>query len=181
MMSLEEKQISSRSLFEGTFLNIYQDQVALPNGQQSERVVVRHSGASCVLATTPDERVVLVRQWRYATGKALLEVPAGKLDIGEDPAVCAARELAEETPYCTDSVKLILQFYTAPGFCDEIIYLYRAHHVLPNSTLSPDQDELVETVLLSRDEIQAAILSGEISDAKTLIALQYYLSETQES
>ena len=78
MMQLEETQIASRTLLEGGFLNIYQDTVRLPNGGESSRVVVRHSGATCVLAVTDDDQVVLVRQWRYATGGALLEVPAGK-------------------------------------------------------------------------------------------------------
>lgn len=177
MMQLEETQIASRTLLEGGFLNIYQDTVRLPNGGESSRVVVRHSGATCVLAVTDDDQVVLVRQWRYATGGALLEVPAGKLDVGEDPAQCALRELAEETPYCAEQVEFVLKFYTAPGFCDEVIHLYRAVNIRAESTLSPDQDEFVETVLMERAEVQAAIKNGEICDGKTLIALQYWLSE----
>ena len=177
-MNLEEQQISRRTLLEGGFLNIYQDKVRLPNGNESSRVVVTHSGATCVLAVTDDERVVLVRQWRYATGRALLEVPAGKLDAGEDPAECALRELAEETPYSAEKVEFVLKFYTAPGFCDEVIHLYRAVNIRPDSTLSPDQDEFVETVLLSRDEVKQGIESGDICDGKTLIALQYWLSQT---
>ncbi|SSY70907.1 NUDIX hydrolase [Alysiella crassa] len=176
-MNLEEKQISSNTLFEGSFLNIHQDQILLPNGNQTQRVVVRHSGATCVLAVTDDERVVLVRQWRYAAGRALLEVPAGKLDAGEDPAECALRELAEETPYVAERVEYILKFYTAPGFCDEVIHLYRAVNIRPNSTLSPDQDEFVETVLLNREQARAAVENGEICDGKTLIALQYWFNE----
>lgn len=178
-MNLEEHTLHSNTLFEGSFLDIYQDRVRLPNGKESQRVVIRHSGASCVLAETDDQRVILVRQWRYATGKALLEVPAGKLDAGEDPAECALRELAEETPYAAQQVEFVMKFYTAPGFCDEIIHLYRAVGVRANSTLQPDQDEFVETVLLGRDEVQAAIKNGEICDAKTLIALQYWLSNTE--
>lgn len=175
-MNLTEQQISSKPLFKNDFLNIDQDQILLPNGKQTERIVVRHSGATCVLAVTDDERVVLVRQWRYATGGALLEVPAGKLDAGEDPAECALRELAEETPYSAEHVEFILKFFTAPGFCDEIIHLYRAINIRPDSTLSPDQDEFVETVLLNRTQAQAAIDNGEICDGKTLIALQYWLN-----
>ncbi len=175
-MNLTEQQISSKPLFKNDFLNIDQDQILLPNGKQTERIVVRHSGATCVLAVTDDERVVLVRQWRYATGGALLEVPAGKLDAGEDPAECALRELAEETPYSAERVEFILKFFTAPGFCDEIIHLYRAINIRPDSTLSPDQDEFVETVLLNRTQAQAAIDNGEICDGKTLIALQYWLN-----
>lgn len=177
-MQLTETQINSHTLLENSFLNIYQDTVQLPNGHSSQRIVVRHPGAACILATTPDDQVVLVRQWRYATNQALLEIPAGKLDAGEDPSQCALRELAEETPYCASSAEFILKFYTAPGFCDEIIHLYRAHHVQPNSTLSPDQDEFVQTILMNRVDVQKAIKNGEICDGKSLIALQYWLAES---
>lgn len=84
---------------------MYQDQIRLPNGNSSQRLVIRHPGAACVLAITPENQVVLVRQWRYATGQALLEIPAGKLDEGEDPAQCALRELAEETPILPNVLK----------------------------------------------------------------------------
>lgn len=178
-MQLEETQISRHTLLTGSFLNIYQDKVRLPNGNESSRVVVTHPGTACVLAVTDEQKVVLVRQWRYATGGALLEIPAGKLDAGEDPALCALRELAEETPYSAERVEFILKYYTAPGFCNEVLHIYRAINVRPNSTLSPDQDEFVETVLMNRDEIYHAIENGEICDGKTLIALQYWLSQPE--
>ena len=133
------------------------------------------SGAACVLAVTAQDEVVLVRQWRYATGQALLELPAGKLDAGEDPALCAARELEEETPYRAESVRLLHTFYTAPGFCDEKMYLYLAEGVSATSTRQPDEDEFVETVLLSRSAVQDAIRNNEIQDAKTVVGLQYWL------
>ena len=114
-MDLKETQLSSEPIFQGTFINIARDTIRLPNGNESTRVVIRHPGAACVLAVTDNDEVVLVRQWRYACGQALLELPAGKLDAGEDPAVCALRELAEETPYTADSVKLLHTFYTPPA------------------------------------------------------------------
>ena len=95
-MNLTETKISSEPVFNGTFVSIARDTVRLPNGKESKRVVVRHPGAACVLAVTASNEVVFVRQWRYATGQPLLEIPAGKLDDNEDPAVCALRELAEE-------------------------------------------------------------------------------------
>lgn len=179
-MNLQETQISSTVLDDSSFLKIYRDNIRLPNDKTSVRLVVRHPGAACVLAVTPDDKVVLVRQWRYAVGKALLEVPAGKLDEGEDPAVCALRELAEETPYTAERVEKILHFYSASGFCDEILHIYRAINVLPNSTLQPDEDEFVETVLLTRQEVREKIASNEICDGKTLIALQMWLAENHE-
>lgn len=176
---LKEYSLSSNLLYQNSFLSISQDQIRLPNGQENMRVVVRHPGAACILAITEQEQVVLVRQWRYAADQALLEIPAGKLDVGEDAAQCALRELAEETPYTACQIEKIAEFYTAPGFCDEIMHLYRASGLQKNSTLKPDQDEFVETILMNRFQVQTAIQNGEIKDAKTLIALQFWLMETK--
>ena len=167
-MDLTETQIGSEPIFNGTFVTIACDTVRLPNGNDSKRIVIRHPGAACVLAETPDNKIVFVRQWRYATGQALLELPAGKLDAGEDPAACALRELAEETPYAAEKVELAATFY-------EKMYLYRAFNISKSSNLQPDQDEFVETVLLDRQEVLAAVRNNEIQDAKTLIGLQHWL------
>lgn len=172
---LREIQLSSEPIFEGSFITINQDKIRLPNGNESQRVVIRHPGAACVLAVTDQDEVVLVRQWRYAADQAMLELPAGKLDEGEDPAVCALRELAEETPYMADSVTLLSTFYTAVGFCDENMYLYQAVGVRLGSNLSNDEDEITETVLMSREEVKVALKNNEIHDAKTLVGLQYWL------
>ena len=176
-MNLTETPVSSTPIDDSSFLKISRDQVRLPNGNVHTRIVVRHPGAACVLATTPDNQVVLVRQWRYATNQATLEIPAGKLDEGEDPAVCALRELGEETPYTAERVEKILDFYSAPGFCDEVLYLYRARNITPTSSLQPDEDELVETELYSREQIREMLANGKFKDGKTLIALQWWLAE----
>ncbi|QEY25971.1 NUDIX hydrolase [Neisseria zalophi] len=175
-MDLKETQLSSEPIFQGTFVTIARDAVRLPNGNEGTRIVIRHPGAACVLAVTDKDEIVLVRQWRYACDQALLELPAGKLDVdGEDPAECALRELAEETHYNAERVKLLHTFYTAPGFCDELMYLYQAEGVKEGSILENDEDEFTETVLLTRDEVKAALKNNEIQDAKTLIGLQYWL------
>ncbi|MCF7529464.1 NUDIX hydrolase [Neisseria lisongii] len=174
-MDLTETKLSSEPIYQGSFVTISRDSVRLPNGNESSRIVIRHPGAACVLAVTDDDCVVLVRQWRYAADRAVLELPAGKLDAGEDPAVCALRELGEETPYTADSVKLLHTFYTAVGFCDEKMYLYQAQGVRLGSTLSPDEDEFTETVLMSREEVKAALANNQIEDGKTLVGLQYWL------
>ena len=174
-MNLEEKQLSSEVIEESSFLQIYRDKILLPNQRESVRLVIRHPGAATVLAITDDEKVVLVRQWRYAVGGPLLELPAGKLEEGENPLLCAQRELAEETPYTAQNMRLVHTFYTVPGFCNERIYLYLAQGVCANSMLGNDEDEFTETVLMNRDEIKAALKNNEISDAKTLIGLQYWL------
>ena len=107
-----------------------------------------------------------------------MELPAGKLDVAdEDPAECALRELAEETPYVADSVKLLYSFYTAVGFCDEKMYLYHAQGVRLGSELSNDEDEITETVLMSKEEVRNALANDEIKDGKTLIGLQYWLTQ----
>lgn len=176
-MNLQETLISSSPIDHSGFLKINRDQIRLPNGSEHERVVIRHPGAACVLAITPDNRVVLVRQWRHAAGRDMLEIPAGKLDDGEDPVQCALRELGEETPYAAEKVEKIISFYTAPGFCDEVLHLYRAINITPTSSLQPDQDELLEVELLTASQVHAAMQSGDICDAKTLIALQFWLME----
>lgn len=176
MADLREVQLSSEPIYEGAFVTICKDKVRLPNGNEGQRIVIRHSGAACVLAVTEEEKVVLVRQWRYAAGQATLELPAGKLDVaGEDMAACALRELAEETPYTADSVRLLYSFYTAVGFCNEKMYLFEADGVRLGSTLSNDEDEITETVLMTKDEVRAALANDEIKDGKTLVGLQYWL------
>lgn len=175
-MNLTETKISSEEVYHGAFINVFEDTVCLPNGNQAQRIVVQHPGAAAVLAVTSEQKVVLVCQWRYPVGEALLEIPAGKLDgKNEDPAHAAVRELAEETPYTATEVKLIHTFYTVPGFGDEKMYLYLAENVQADSKLSADEDEIIEPVLLSREEVRKALASNQIHDGKTLIALQYWL------
>ncbi|QEY24662.1 NUDIX hydrolase [Neisseria animalis] len=174
-MDLKETRLSGEPIYQGSFITISRDQVRLPNGNESSRIVIRHPGAACILAVTDNDEVVLVRQWRYAADQAILELPAGKLDKGEDPAECALRELAEETPYTADKVKLLHTFYTAVGFCDEKMYLYQAEGVRLGSTLSNDEDEITETVLMSREAVKQALQNNEIQDGKTLAGLQYWL------
>lgn len=175
-MDLTEHKISSHEVYNGSFLNVVEDTVRLPNGNEAQRIVVKHPGAAAVLAITAEQKVVLVKQWRYPVGEALLEIPAGKLDCqNEDPAHAALRELAEETPYTATEVKLIHTFYTVPGFGDEKMYLYLAENVEPNSTLSADEDEILQPVLLSSAEVRHALQNSQIHDGKTLVALQYWL------
>lgn len=175
-MDFTEKKLSSEPLYKSHFVAITRDRVQLPNGHISYRVVVNHSGAAAILAITDQDEVILVKQYRYAVGQELLEIPAGRLELGEDPAVCAAREFAEETPYTPQKVELIQTFYSAPGYCSEKMYLYKAIGVEKNSQLSPDKDEFVEAELLSRSRTKTAIEHGQIKDLKTLFALNLWLN-----
>ncbi len=178
-MNLIETQTQSTTLFTGKIITLQVDEVKLPNDHLATREVIRHPGACCILAETAEQQVILVKQFRYPCGTVLLEIPAGKLDIqDEDPKIGALRELAEETPYTAQSAELIFEFFSAPGFCDEKLYLYHAQGVAKNSTLSADEDEFVETVLMNKAEVQAALNAQHIQDAKTLIALQYWLMQS---
>lgn len=176
-MNLTETLISSEPIERTSFLHINRDKIQLPNGNIHERIVIRHPGAAAILAITEDNKVVLVRQWRHAVGCEMLEIPAGKLDAGEAPETCAMRELGEETPYIAERMELIHTFFSAPGFCDEKMYIFRAINIRVGSELNPDEDEFVETELLTKEDVRQAIKSGKICDAKTIIALQTWLSE----
>ncbi|WP_159990998.1 NUDIX hydrolase [Pelistega ratti] len=175
---LIETPHSSTEIFHGNIIHVFKDTVKLPNGKIAPREVVRHPGAVAVLAITEEDKVILVQQYRHACGKVLLEVPAGKLDIqGESPERCAFRELAEETPYTATSMTLLYTFYTAAGFCDEKMYLYQAHGLTKNSQAKADEDEFVEQVYLSKEEVREALKQQKIQDSKTLIALQHWLAQ----
>ena len=126
-MNLKETQLSSEPIFDGKFVTIARDTVRLPNGNQGYRIVIRHPGAACVLAVTEAGEVVLVRQWRYASGQALLELPAGKLDPGEPPLHCARRELREETGVTAKPGKLLFiqQFPSSrAGYEEELAFFF---------------------------------------------------------
>lgn len=178
-MSLKEILVSSKAIFDGKIIKVSVDTVTLPNEKTATREVVRHPGAVAVLAMTENQEVILVRQYRHACGTELLEIPAGKLDVqGEDPSECAFRELAEETPYTAQSMRLIHTFYTAAGFCDEKMYLYVAEGIVKNSMATADEDEFVELVTMNREQVQNALRNNLIADSKTLVALYYWLANT---
>lgn len=173
---LSEIYLASKPIFEGKVLKVVIDQVQLPNGNIAEREVVHHPGAVGILAVTPDNKVILVKQFRKAVNKVTIEIPAGKLENGEDPLVCASRELKEETGFSATSMREITKIYTTPGFADEIIYIFKAEG-LRNGNAVPDEDEFVEMIELPVSEIDKFINSNEIMDAKTLVALFYLKNE----
>ena len=143
--------------------------VDLPNGRRVEFDFVRHPGAAAVVPFLDDGRVLLIRQFRFATGGEIMEVPAGKLDPGEAPEVCAARELEEETGYRAGRLERLGSIWTTPGFCNEIIHLYAAFDLAPaEQRLEPD--EIIELVPTPLEEALGA-LSGPVVDGKTATAL----------
>lgn len=175
-----ETKISREDIFNLSWLKIYQDTVQIEGASQATRIVLDHPGAACILAVNQENEVLLVKQFRYPVGKPLLEVPAGKNDEwGANDYETALRELAEETPFTAESVEKIYSFYTAPGFTNELITLYKAVNIKQNSTLKLDPDEFVEVLFYTKDEVKTMMKNGDIQDAKTILALQYWLSEDE--
>jgi ADP-ribose pyrophosphatase len=169
-INLNEKLINSARLFEGKVINLRRDEVMLPNGKTATREVVEHPGAVAIVPLTSDGKVILVRQFRHPVQQLMLEVPAGKLDPGERPEACALRELAEETGFVANKLRKLTSMYTTPGFSNEIIHVYLAEGLV-ESDKQPDEDEFINTETYTAEQIHEMIVSGEICDAKSLVAL----------
>ncbi|MDK2820057.1 MAG: ADP-ribose pyrophosphatase [Clostridia bacterium] len=169
-MDLTEIKISSEEIFDGKILKVHRDQVKLPNGKTSSREVVDHPGAVSIVALDDDKNIYLVRQFRYPVNKVLLEVPAGKLDGGEDPLDCAKRELAEEVGVAASEWQKILTFYTTPGFSNEIMHAFLAKGLTPHIE-DKDEDEFLEVIKIPLKDAVNKILKGEIQDAKTISSI----------
>lgn len=165
-----EKTISSQSIYEGRIIKVRVEEVELPNGKTASREIVHHNGAVAVLAVTNEDKIVLVRQYRKPMDQIILEVPAGKLEGDEDPKACAERELIEETGFKAKDMKRIASFYTSPGFSDELVHLYRGRGLTAGEA-QPDEDEFVEVLYISLPEAKKYIETGEIKDAKTIMAI----------
>jgi ADP-ribose pyrophosphatase len=161
----------ARDIYRGRVVHLTAEQVRLPNGVELELEIVRHPGASAVAAIDERGAVVLLRQYRHAVGGYLWEVPAGKLDGGEDPTVCAARELAEEAGLAADRLERVGAIVTCPGFCDEVIHLFLATELRP-AALARGADEVIEEMKhVPLADAMAMIDRGEIRDSKTIAAL----------
>lgn len=165
---LHERIISEEQAWKGKFLDVRSAQVELPNGRVTGRDLVRHPGASAVVALTETGKIVLVRQYRTAIDRVTVEIPAGKLDPGEDPLECAKRELLEETGFAASRIQYLTTIATTPGFCDEVIHIYMATG-LTFSGANPDDDEFVNVDLVPLTELIDAVLDGKIEDAKTVV------------
>jgi len=170
MSHLTEKFLESKVVYNGNMLTVYCDTVELPNGKKAGREFIHHPGAVAVVPITPEGNIVLVRQYRYPVGKVMLEVPAGKLDKGEDPDDCARRELEEETGYVAQRIKRLSSIYTTPGFTDEVIHLYVAEQ-LTLTAQCPDEDEFLDVEVYTKEQIRMMINDGTINDGKSMLAL----------
>ncbi|MDR1158028.1 MAG: NUDIX hydrolase [Oscillospiraceae bacterium] len=166
-MDLRETPLGGEILYRGKIVDVRVDRVALPDGKEATREVVVHPGGVAVVAVTRDRRVVAVRQYRYPMGEVLLEIPAGKLEPGEDPADGGRRELLEETGYTPGRYEPLGVLYPTPGYCQEKLHLFLATD-LTQAGANPDEDEWLEVVHVPLDEMMARILDGRVRDAKTI-------------
>ena len=166
----EEKEVSSRLIYDGNILHVYRDEITLPDGKPAYREYNRHIGAVCVIPITDKGEVICVRQYRYPVAEVLLEIPAGKLDYkGEDPEGAVRRELREETGAVCDRLTYLGKFLGSPAILDECIHMYMAEELTFGDT-DPDEDEFIETVRIPLDELVDMVMRGEVPDAKTQVA-----------
>ena len=169
-MNLNEQPLSADYKYRGRIINLRVDTALLPNGSSATREVVEHPGGVCVAALTEDGYLLFVRQFRYPYQKVLLELPAGKLDPGEDPLEAGKRELREETGAEAARYESLGELYPSPGYCGEIIHLYAATG-LTFGQMSPDEDEFLEVEKIPLEEAARMVLDNEIADAKTQAAV----------
>lgn len=167
---LRERGLTQESVFRGNLLRIRVDTVCLPNGEIANREIIEHPGAAAVVALTKDDRVVLVRQYRYPIDAITLELPCGKLDFGEDATECARRELKEETGCEAAALIYLGKTYPTPGCSNEVIHLYAARDFAMGES-GGDADEFVEVEQVPLAEAIAMIHRGAITDGKTIIGL----------
>ncbi len=165
----EEMTIKSEPIFQGKIISLQVDHVRLPNGETATREIVRHPGAVAVMAFA-DGKLLVVEQYRKALEKSQVEIPAGKLERGEDPLEAAKRELEEETGYRCGSIRHVSSFYTSPGFADEVMHLYLAED-LTRGEANLDEDEFLECGAITLEEARQYMAEGRISDAKTILAV----------
>ncbi len=169
-----EELIQSTTVFEGKLLKVRRDTVRLPDGSERQREVVEHPGAVGILPVLPDGQLILVRQYRHAVGRVMLEIPAGTREPDEGPEECAIRELREETGYITPELKELVRFFVSPGWATEELIIYLATDVVPGPP-DPEDDEFLEIVQVRPEDVVHLIRDGDIADSKSIVALLAFL------
>jgi ADP-ribose pyrophosphatase len=177
--SSEEAQVlESQIAFDGPLFRVFRDRIIEPGGRESKRDVIRHNGSIVILAVDPGKRkkapwIVVERQYRYAAGQCLWELPAGKLEVGEEPLEGARRELAEETGYGARKWSPLIDYYASPGFLGESMKIFLAEGLIPGDA-HPEADEEIDFRLVRLSELLALIDKGGIKDGKTLVTILLY-------
>ncbi len=169
-----EKTLSSQLVYEGRAVKLRVDTVQMAGGRKTTREIVEHSDCVAIIAIDAGDNLLLVEQYRKAVGKELLEIPAGGIDPGEDPATAVRRELREETGYLPRKVERLGGFYSAPGYCTEYLHLYLATDLIPNQLHAEDTAN-ISLIRVPVGQISSLIASGSICDAKSLAGLHIYL------
>ncbi len=170
MTVLIEKKLASQIVYKGRIINLRLDEVELPNGKKGQREVVEYNGAVAVVALNRDREVLMVRQFRYAVGEVLLEIPAGKINEGEEPEVSAKRELGEETGHEASEWMHLTSFYSTPGFTTEKLHVYLASG-LKSGQQHTDEDEFIQVESYPLEKVLSMVDHGEIKDAKSIVGL----------
>jgi ADP-ribose pyrophosphatase len=171
-MEYREKTISKEEVYQGSIIRVERQTVELPDGRKASRDIIRNAGASAVVPITEDRCIIMVTQFRKPIETTSLEIPAGKLDEGEDPLHCAARELEEETGYKAEKIEKILTLHPAPAFADEMLHIYKATGLTPG-TSRPDEDEFITAQKYRIEDVLKMIEDGTIKDAKTIAGVLY--------
>ena len=169
-MNYYEKTIKEERKYTGNIINVERLTVELPNGKVATRDVVRHPGASVVVPITDDGMLLMVTQFRKPNDMISLEIPAGKLDDGEEPEICAKRELCEETGFIAGNIMKAFEIHSTPGFSDEVLHIYVATN-LEEAEACPDEDEFITCSKHSIADLLDMVYRGEITDAKTIIGI----------
>lgn len=163
----KDKILNTELIYKGKIFDIKKDKVLLSNGNIAQRDILVHKGACTAVPVTEDRKIVFVKQYRHATGEFLLEIPAGGLEIGENPEECIVRELQEEIGYKPGKIEYLFQIWLAPGYSSEKLYCYLCSD-LEKSVLPCDDDENLKVYELSFDDVKEKITNGEIKDAKSI-------------
>lgn len=169
-MDMTEKKLSSELIYDGRILRLHVDTVELPNGKRSLREVADHPGGVAIVALDRDDNVLTVKQYRYAFSRVLEEIPAGKLERGEDPRDAALRELKEETGAEPERFTDLGELIVSPGAYGEVLHLYLAEG-LTTGEAAPDEDEFLELIRTPFDEMLRRVMDGELTDAKTVVGV----------
>jgi len=176
----KEITVKSEKIFEGKIINLRVDTVELQNQKYAKREIVEHKGASAVIAINENNELILVKQYRKAVEEFLLELPAGKINVAEEPRECALRELKEETGYEAEKITEIYEIYSSPGFSNEKIHLFKAEN-LKFTTTNFDDDENIEVLIINKEEAVKMLESGQITDSKTLVGILFWLNMNTEN
>ncbi len=173
-MDMREKKLEGEVIYKGHVVKLERDKVLCPNGNESYREIVRHNGGAAILCVTDNDEIILERQFRYAYDEVIYEIPAGKLEAGEDPYEAALREFEEETGNKAETLEHLCDIYPTCGYSSEVIHIYLAKDFIKTHN-NLDDDEVIELEYVKIDEVKKMILDGRIKDAKTICALTTYL------